>query len=154
METKKPKPNVFIVPSQVVGEVGLGWCLYSESAVGSHAKANRRMGWPDFMLYQLSYSRCLATLADRIQPSDSNVIQTGSRFVYCLRRSVGEEVDYISIVRQPDWQGVARASWEWAPSFHACDRRRVSRIVISGDVREITEDSRGAFAAVSSSVDG
>ena len=23
METKKPKPNVFIVPSQVVGEVGL-----------------------------------------------------------------------------------------------------------------------------------
>lgn len=39
------------------------------------------MVWPDFVLYQLSYSRCLATLVGRIRTCDSDVIQTDSRLV-------------------------------------------------------------------------
>lgn len=38
------------------------------------------MDWPDFVLYQLSYIRCLATLVGRIRTCDSDVIQTDSRF--------------------------------------------------------------------------
>lgn len=50
------------------------------------------MDLPDFLLYQLSHSRCLATLVGRIRTCDSDVIQTDSRFVYGLRRSYGADV--------------------------------------------------------------
>ena len=62
-----------------------------QTAVGSSLKTNRRMGWSDFVLYQLSYILCLATLVGRIRTCDSDVIQTGSRFVYGLRRSYGAD---------------------------------------------------------------
>ena len=50
------------------------------------------MDWSDFVLYQLSYNRCLATLDGRIRTCDSDVIQTDSRFVYGLRRSYGADI--------------------------------------------------------------
>jgi hypothetical protein len=62
-----------------------------QPAVGISLKTNRRMGWPGFVLYPLRYSRCLATLVGRIRTCDSDVIQTGSRFVYSLRRSYGAD---------------------------------------------------------------
>ena len=56
-----------------------------QRVVRSSLKTNRRMGWSDFVLYQLSYILCLATLVGRIRTCDSDVIQTGSRFVYSLK---------------------------------------------------------------------
>ena len=50
------------------------------------------MVWPDFVLYQLSYNHRLATIGARIRARDSDVIQTGSRFVYQRRRSDGADI--------------------------------------------------------------
>jgi hypothetical protein len=63
-----------------------------QPTVGISFKSNRRMDWPDFVLYQLSYSLCFATLVGRIRTCDSDVIHTGSRFVYGLRRSYGADI--------------------------------------------------------------